>query len=93
MRTVFPALELPQPNCEEWEWQLEAACHAMPASLFFPSTDIVGHARARREREAKRICAACPVIERCRRHALDAHEAHGIWGGMTALERSRVLQR
>ena len=93
MRNVFPTLRLPRPHCEEWEWQLEAACHAMPASMFFPNRETGVYDRTRREREAKRVCATCPVIEQCRRHALETHEAHGIWGGLTALERLRVLQR
>ncbi|MBY4212578.1 WhiB family transcriptional regulator [Rhodococcus fascians] len=92
MRNVFPAVRLPQPQCEEWEWQLQAACHAMPASMFFPTTETGRSARARRECEAKRVCAACPVIERCRRHALETFEPHGIWGGLTARERLRVLR-
>ncbi len=91
MRKVFPTLVLPPPKCEEWEWQMDAACHAMPASMFFPPTGIGGYARALRERDAKRICSVCPVIGRCRQYALNTHEAHGVWGGMTAQERLRLL--
>jgi hypothetical protein len=31
-------------------------------------------------RRAQRVCAGCPVRERCRRWAT-AHDEHGVWGG------------
>ncbi|GAA1170690.1 hypothetical protein GCM10009584_09540 [Ornithinimicrobium humiphilum] len=33
------------------------------------------------------VCATCPVLERCRAHALAAREPYGVWGGMTEEER------
>jgi hypothetical protein len=29
----------------------------------------------------------CPVIDRCRDHALATNEPHGVWGGMSETDR------
>lgn len=42
---------------------------------------------------AKRVCAHCPVSEECREYAIDNHIDHGIWGGMTEKERTRLRRR
>ncbi|MDT2009769.1 WhiB family transcriptional regulator [Rhodococcus opacus] len=44
--------------------------------------------RIRREREAKRICHRCPVIDRCRTYPLDSRERYGVWGGTSERERN-----
>lgn len=41
---------------------------------------------------AKAICAGCPVRATCRAYALTAREPYGIWGGLTARERTRILR-
>ena len=41
----------------------------------------------RQEARAKLICADCPVLARCRDHALSVPEAWGIWGATTPRER------
>ena len=43
----------------------------------------------RRVTTAKAICDRCPVLPACRTWAL-AHEAYGIWGGLTEHERARL---
>ncbi|MGA5536838.1 WhiB family transcriptional regulator [Mycolicibacterium nivoides] len=50
-----------------------------------------GRPLRRREDAAKAICQACPVLARCRAHALSAPEPYGIWGAMTARERAVKL--
>jgi WhiB family redox-sensing transcriptional regulator len=42
-----------------------------------------------RLKEAKKICADCPVLKECAEHALH-HEHYGVWGGMSERERRRV---
>ena len=37
--------------------------------------------------QAKRVCLACPVGQRCLARALDLGAASGIWGGTTQDER------
>lgn len=87
MRTSLPKVDLPRPQSEEWDWQLDAACRAMSPAVFFAPRGLRGYALARLEREAKLVCAQCPVIEQCRTHAIECHEPYGIWGGLTTPER------
>ena len=79
---------LPGPNADVWDWQLHAACRGMDSAFFFHPEGERGPARAHRERRAKAVCRACPVLEPCRRHALAAGEPYGIWGGMSETERT-----
>jgi WhiB family redox-sensing transcriptional regulator len=72
-------------------WQDRAACRGDDergrrlGRLFFPPKFERSDARVAREARAKRICASCPVIERCRTFGRD--EAYGVWGGTTPAER------
>lgn len=87
MRNHLPQVQLPKPRVDEWEWQLKAACRSMPIGMFFPARGLRGHSLAAIERDAKLVCAQCPIIDRCLTHALETKEPYGIWGGLTALER------
>jgi WhiB family redox-sensing transcriptional regulator len=42
--------------------------------------------------QAKAYCADCPVLARCREHALVVHEPYGVWGGLTPRERDRLIE-
>lgn len=81
---------LPRPASDEWSWQLRGLCRDYPAEAFFPD-EVRGRQLRRREDAAKAICQACPVLARCRAHALAAPEPYGIWGAMTARERAVAL--
>jgi WhiB family redox-sensing transcriptional regulator len=70
-------------------WRDDAACLDADPDLFFP-VGTVGLALDQID-EAKRICLACPVRERCLAWALDMGNASGVWGGTTEDER-RVLR-
>src|ERR1700694_3824326 len=82
--------QLPPPVSEQWSWQSQARCLGTPSEVFFPEDE---HRKCRRQREeaANRICHDCPVIAKCRDHALRTPEVHGIWGAMTARERARAM--
>jgi len=84
---------LPAPREGDWDWQLHAACRGLDTSNFYHPENERGPSRARRERQAKAICAGCPVIANCRQWALAAREPYGVWGGLSAEERELVLQR
>lgn len=60
----------------------DAACRDVDPDMFFP------HAGQSHD-EAKAICAACPVLDVCRDHAI-RHERWGIWGGTSERERMRL---
>lgn len=53
--------------------------------------------RLAREAAARRVCAACPVLQACRAYANSEtpggklREPDGIWGGQLALDRHRAL--
>lgn len=78
---------LPRPVLESYEWQEEGLCDADHIDLFFVPEDVSRVERNRRTNEAKLLCARCPVLDRCREHALSVGEPFGIWGGLTAHER------
>ena len=64
-------------------WMLQARCLDADPEAFFPE-------KGGSTREAKRICAICPVQQDCLSHALENDERFGIWGGMSERERRRL---
>jgi WhiB family redox-sensing transcriptional regulator len=82
---------LPTPVAEVWDWQLHGACRGESTSLFVPPDGERGPARARRQAAAKAVCAKCPVIDACLKHALSVREPYGVWGGMSEEERARLI--
>lgn len=68
------------------EWMRRGNCVNESPSLFFPS-DGVGVEIARK------ICASCPVKDRCLEYALANRIDHGVWGGSSERERRRILRR
>ena len=44
-------------------------------------------------RDAKAVCAQCPVVDLCLEHALGVREKEGIWGGCTERERRRIIRQ
>jgi len=75
-------------------WQYRGACQGPQSHLFFaPNRAERKEDRLRRERAAKAICARCPVLTECRDYALQIREPHGIWGGLSELDRRALLTR
>jgi WhiB family redox-sensing transcriptional regulator len=70
------------------DWQDSAACRGHSAAVFFaPAHFERKDVRAARERQAKAVCASCAVRAECLQYALRIREPHGIWGGMSEVER------
>lgn len=69
----------------EDSWQHEALCAQTDPDAFFPE-------RGFSAREAKTICATCPVRQECLEYALENDERFGVWGGLSEGER-RALRR
>lgn len=84
---------LPTPVTQSWDWQLDAACRGRDSAVFFHPGNERGPRREERERRAKAICAACPVMDRCREHALVVEETFGTWGGLTERELRVLITR
>lgn len=75
-------------DSETRAWQERAACRGPESVLFFPpSTSERKDDRDWREAKAKEICASCAVRAECLEYALEIQEPHGIWGGLTEVER------
>jgi WhiB family redox-sensing transcriptional regulator len=70
------------------DWRAAGACRTADPDLFFPVA--VGAVANRQIAKAQRICADCPVRQKCLDFALRTPEPAGIWGGTTPEERTRV---
>lgn len=67
------------------DWRDNALCAQTDPEVFFPD-------KGGTSQEAKRICGLCPVQTDCLRHALEAKERFGVWGGLSERER-RTIER
>jgi WhiB family redox-sensing transcriptional regulator len=75
---------------DDQDWYLSARCRGADPSLFFHPDGERGRARQVRQRQAKQICETCPVMTRCRDHAVQHGEAFGTWGGLSEEDRRRA---
>ncbi|OHU29047.1 WhiB family transcriptional regulator [Mycobacteroides chelonae] len=68
-------------------WQARAECRHHDPELFFPDpSDTIG------QREAKAVCATCPVTVECMAQANATYEQYGIWGGFDRNDEGRPLR-
>jgi WhiB family redox-sensing transcriptional regulator len=72
-------------------WQDRAASTGLAMPLFFGSDAETPPEREAREREAKAVCASCPVLAECLDYAMRHSVRYGIWGGLN--EEGRSLER
>lgn len=84
---------MPLPLISEWEWQEKAACRDLPTEMFFHPDGERGPRRKNRINAAKAVCSSCPVIQACRKQALNLAEPYGIWGGLSEEDRLAILQQ
>jgi WhiB family redox-sensing transcriptional regulator len=72
-------------------WRERAACREAGVDLFFPigSTGLA----ADEARQARQICAGCPVRQECLDYALASGQQYGIWGGRDEQERRLLRQQ
>lgn len=81
-----------QPIASEWEWQELGACRGLDTETFYLEYKQRGSSKRKKEQAAIAICNTCPVIQKCREHALRVPEMFGVWGGLTE-EQRRILVR
>jgi WhiB family redox-sensing transcriptional regulator len=68
-------------------WVSDALCAQTDPDAFFPDDGVV-------PRSAKAVCRVCPVREACLAFAMAHGELyHGVWGGLSALERRALRAR
>ena len=78
---------------EPMEWMDNATCRTMDPDLFVGNHQ--GGAGERRQAKALATCDRCPVIVKCREHAIDLAskgQIAGIWGGLTAAQIHEVAR-
>jgi WhiB family redox-sensing transcriptional regulator len=66
-------------------WLNHAACAGTDTTGFFPDRgqqDVI--------KQAKAICARCPVRAECLTYAMQNGEKYGIWGGYSEKERRKL---
>lgn len=62
-------------------WTDQAACTGLDTNWWFPTTDHPNGGGDNHGRQAKTVCAQCPVQLQCLVDALVRNEDGGIWGG------------
>ena len=71
------------PQAGQDDWRRQAVCAQTDPEAFFPD-------KGGSSRDAKAVCARCPVISECLEFALAHDERFGIWGGTSERERRRI---
>jgi len=66
-------------------WMRNAACRGQGFNTWFPSEDSSVEADA-----ARQVCSGCRVRTDCLDYALAAGIRHGVWGGLSARERTAL---
>lgn len=77
-------------------WEEQAACQDSPIELWFgnrPEGIKKSVRTPAQTKAAKAICARCPVLDACRRWAMESGIPHGLVGMMTEAERRRLLAK
>lgn len=78
------------PPAEQLEWELKGLCRSgrYDPDLWSPS----GRSFEKRSQAAIDICYDCPVMLSCAKWALEKHEEHGVWGGLSEKDRQAIWQ-
>jgi WhiB family redox-sensing transcriptional regulator len=66
-------------------WFVDAECRRHGPSKMYPDWN-----RPVAVREARAVCAPCPVRAECLEYALSTNEPYGVWGGYTRDERVKI---
>ncbi|MBI4728650.1 MAG: WhiB family transcriptional regulator [Acidobacteria bacterium] len=73
---------------------MKARCRGADPNLFFaPNHAEKKEEREEREATAKGLCGECPARGACLDFALATREPHGVWGGLTEIERRAILAK
>lgn len=81
LRAAHRTPPAPHIAAEPPEWTYAALCAQVDFEIFFPD-------KGESPSPAKSVCRACPVVAECLAFGMD--DPYGIYGGMTARERSRL---
>jgi len=67
-------------------WMAAGLCRQRDPELFYPAT---GHS----SRDARAVCARCPVRAQCLAYAIEHRERYGVWGGMSERQRRHLREK
>jgi len=67
------------------EWMADGLCQQVDGEVWYPE-------KGSSNRDAKRVCLACPVKAECLQYALDNDEQFGVWGGLSSAERRKLRE-
>lgn len=67
-------------------WREQALCAQTDPESFFPE-------KGCSTKDAKSICALCPVRAECLAEAIEQDERFGVWGGLSERERRRLKRK
>jgi len=45
------------------------------------------------EKQAKAVCATCPIRQKCLEYAISNKETEGVWGGLSGPERLKLTNK
>ena len=91
-RVLLVALSAPRSG-KRWSpasWREVGNCRHSDPNLFYPLGR--GAAAAEQAEQAKVFCRSCPSREPCLGFALSTRQELGVWGGLSADERRRLLR-
>jgi WhiB family transcriptional regulator, redox-sensing transcriptional regulator len=76
------------------QWHLQAQCRTVQKSVFFGSSSPEERPAYTLSsiRQAREICAACPVFNECLSHAIKQREDYGLWAGTTMRQRRELFR-
>ncbi len=84
VETLIPE-PLPSSPALDPEWMQDGVCRYTDPEVFYP-------VKGQPSSSPRRICASCPVQQRCLQWALTLGDDYGIWGGRTARERKALAR-
>lgn len=65
-------------------------CQNAP-DMFFPETNEDNAVKM--YTLARILCKSCPIVTHCLEYALDTEQTEGMWGGLSPVERRRLLRK
>jgi WhiB family redox-sensing transcriptional regulator len=82
------SVELPKLRFQEFDWMEQAECTGLEPELFFPEEDT---AASGVYKDARKVCAGCPVQYDCLEFAVKNGIRDGMWGGRSPNERRGLV--
>jgi WhiB family redox-sensing transcriptional regulator len=82
---------------EDWESSAACAEPGIYVEMFgvdeSPESELTPATRQALIDMAVEVCHRCPVMMECREFALRTDQVYGVWGGLSARERSSIQRR